>query len=154
MFYGIRTLMHPTMTVTAHLPLAQAKLETGNFTSNIYRTNHNLFGMMYPATRASVGESTAIAKDAKGFAMFKSDFDSIRDYFFWLKNWSISTNAELDAFLASGKYAAAKNYHQKVTEMAATVVPELIDPKTFLVAAAIGTVALGAGVAAVVKASK
>jgi len=54
--------------------LAQAILESGTFTSNIFKTKNNLFGMKVPGRR----ETTAINK--KGYASYSTWLDSVRDY--------------------------------------------------------------------------
>lgn len=58
-----------------HIVLAQAKLETGYFTSNIFRENNNLFGMKRPRVRPTyaVGEN-------RGHAVFEHWQDSVKDY--------------------------------------------------------------------------
>ncbi len=54
--------------------LAQAILESGTFTSNIFKTKNNLFGMKVPGRR----ETTATNK--KGYASYSTWLDSVRDY--------------------------------------------------------------------------
>ena len=58
-----------------HIVLAQAKLETGYFTSSIFRENNNLFGMKRPRVRPTyaVGEN-------RGHAVFEHWQDSVKDY--------------------------------------------------------------------------
>lgn len=58
-----------------HIVLAQAKLETGYFSSNIFRENNNLFGMKRPRVRPTyaVGEN-------RGHAVFEHWQDSVKDY--------------------------------------------------------------------------
>jgi hypothetical protein len=55
--------------------LSQARLETGNFTSDIFKENHNLFGMKLAATRptAAIGEN-------RGHAQYRNWKDSVVDY--------------------------------------------------------------------------
>lgn len=55
--------------------LAQAKLETGNFTSAIFKENHNLFGMKVAETRPT----SAIGIN-RGHAQYKDWKDSVIDY--------------------------------------------------------------------------
>lgn len=54
--------------------LAQAILESGTFTSNVFKTKNNLFGMKVPGRR----ETTAINK--KGYAAYRSWLDCVKDY--------------------------------------------------------------------------
>lgn len=56
------------------IALAQAILESGTFTSNMFKTKNNMFGMKVPGRR----ETTAINK--KGYAAYSSWFDCVRDY--------------------------------------------------------------------------
>jgi hypothetical protein len=55
--------------------LAQAKLETGNFTSAIFKENHNLFGMKVAEKRPT----SAIGVN-RGHAQYKNWKDSVIDY--------------------------------------------------------------------------
>ena len=55
--------------------LAQAKLETGNFTSAIFKENHNLFGMKVAEKRPT----SAIGIN-RGHAQYKNWKDSVIDY--------------------------------------------------------------------------
>jgi uncharacterized FlgJ-related protein len=55
--------------------LAQAKLETGNFTSAIFKENHNLFGMKLAEKRPT----SAIGVN-RGHAQYRDWRDSVIDY--------------------------------------------------------------------------
>lgn len=55
--------------------LAQARLETGNFTSDIFKENHNLFGMKLAETRPT----SAIGVN-RGHAQYRNWKDSVIDY--------------------------------------------------------------------------
>ena len=55
--------------------LAQARLETGNFTSAIFKENHNLFGMKMAETRPS--SATGIKR---GHAAYTNWKESVVDY--------------------------------------------------------------------------
>lgn len=64
----------------AKMIISQAAFETGNFTSNIFNKNHNLFGMKLPKVR-----NTTATGERFGHAIFDSDYDSIKDYrLYWL----------------------------------------------------------------------
>jgi len=58
--------------------LAQAKLESGNFNSPIFKENNNLFGMKL----AQVRKTTATGKN-RGHAKYNSWQDSVMDYKLW-----------------------------------------------------------------------
>jgi len=55
--------------------LAQAKLETGNFTSAIFKENHNLFGMKVAEKRP-----TSAVGINRGHAQYRNWKDSVIDY--------------------------------------------------------------------------
>ena len=58
--------------------LRQARLETGNYASQLFKVANNLFGMKTPYLRknASLGEYN-------NFALFFHWTDSVKDYFLW-----------------------------------------------------------------------
>lgn len=64
--------------------IRQAILETKYFDSNIFRQNHNLFGMNMPEKR----QTTAIEKK-NGFAVYNHWTSSIDDYIILQKLWKI-----------------------------------------------------------------
>lgn len=55
--------------------LAQARLETGNFTSDIFKENHNLFGMKVAGKRP-----TSAIGEHRGHAKYQDWKDSVVDY--------------------------------------------------------------------------
>lgn len=77
---------HKIAPFTIKLIIAHAKVESGNFTNNLVKNHHNLFGMKHPRVRPtlSVG-GRARAEGRVGYAEFKSDVDSIVDYLLWLE---------------------------------------------------------------------
>jgi len=56
---------------------AQALLETGNFTSYVFKTNNNLFGMKMPGKRPTVAKKP---KKKGGYARYDSWIQSVEDY--------------------------------------------------------------------------
>lgn len=58
--------------------MAQAKIETGHFTSKVFRENHNLFGMKLPEQR----NTTAIGEQ-NNHASYTSWRQSVIDYKLW-----------------------------------------------------------------------
>jgi uncharacterized FlgJ-related protein len=87
---------------------AQAVIETGNFTSALFRNANNLFGMKLPKKR----ETLAIGQN-RGFAVFESWTHSVNDYLLWqeyvLRNKDIKTKNEYLAYL-NRYYAENKTY--------------------------------------------
>jgi uncharacterized FlgJ-related protein len=90
--------------------LAQAKIETGNFTSKIFIENNNLFGMKLPERR----ETTAIGKN-RNHATYTDWIQSIKDYKLW-QDKMIHRAPTKHAYLAYLKrnYAEDKNYINKI----------------------------------------
>ena len=57
--------------------LAQAKLESGNYKSNVFNTKRNLFGMKLAASRPTIGKGKA-----NEYASYNSWKESVIDYAF------------------------------------------------------------------------
>lgn len=89
---------------------AQARLETGNFTSDIYKEGYNLFGMKLPKVRP-----TTATGENRGHAVFPSVWHSVYDYFLRQRNFKIDTanwKAYIIETVKSG-YAEDKKYAEK-----------------------------------------
>lgn len=56
---------------------AQALLETGNFTSRLFKQNNNLFGMRVPSKRSTVAKNV---KNKKSYAKYSTWQESVVDY--------------------------------------------------------------------------
>ena len=88
---------------------AQAVLESGNFTSNLFKNHNNLFGMKLPSIR----ETVAIGKVKNGYAKYNSWGESIYDYYLWqnymFSKKDISTKKEYLKMI-DRIYAENKNY--------------------------------------------
>ncbi len=62
--------------------VAVSAFETGNWKSEVYKRNHNLFGMRMPEIR----RTTAIGDvDQDGYANYASNADSAKDMVFYLR---------------------------------------------------------------------
>lgn len=61
-----------------HIVIAQARIESGNYTSNIFKENNNMFGMKCAKLRATtnIGEN-------RNHAMFDTWQDCVMDYAFY-----------------------------------------------------------------------
>lgn len=89
--------------------LRQARIESGNFTSTIFKENHNMFGMRVATQRPhlSIGEN-------KGYAVYESWKHSIIDYAL-LQSWSYKKlNREEYLGRLGNTYAEDPLYIQKV----------------------------------------
>jgi hypothetical protein len=58
-----------------HIVLAQAKIESGNYSSFIFKNNNNLFGMRYPKIRTTTSKGSKL-----GYAYYSSWRESVIDY--------------------------------------------------------------------------
>lgn len=95
-----------------YIVLAQAKTETGNYTSRIFRENHNLFGMKQAQVRINTAKGTQY-----GHAYYDSWEESVFDYAFFQCRYlaSIKNEAEYFAYLA-GNYAEDPLYISKLKQ--------------------------------------
>lgn len=93
---------------------AQAVIETGNFTSGLFKSQNNLFGMKMPGRR----ETTAIGKNKNGYAKYINVDDSILDYYLFqqfVMRKKKMTRKEYLAYIGR-TYAADKNYVNKINK--------------------------------------
>jgi flagellum-specific peptidoglycan hydrolase FlgJ len=110
--------------------LAQACLESADFSSDVFHRDNNMFGMMHPRVR----QTTSLGADAHGYARYRSPLDSLRDYFLYLENAKLLTTLALEAQLAAGRYASDPRYSAKVEAKARELDPVLVNPASFSVA--------------------
>lgn len=89
-----------------YIVLAQAKLETGNFTSKIFKENNNLFGMREAKQRITTAQGTE-----NNHAYYHSWQESVLDYAFYQCRYlsSISTEAQYFNYLKQS-YAEDTSY--------------------------------------------
>lgn len=96
---------------------AQAVLETGNFTSNLYTEQHNLFGMKEPTQRI-----TTALKVGDMFAHYTNNINSVIDYLLWVSYMGFQQKhlTDLDKFmlrLANSNYCPEQNYIKKIKQI-------------------------------------
>jgi len=93
--------------------LAQARLETGNFTSKVFKENNNLFGMKLPRVR----NTTAIGEQ-NSHATYASWLQSVADYKLW-QDEVVKKYRTKRAYLRylSKHYAEDKRYIHKLKQM-------------------------------------
>ena len=89
-----------------HIVLAQAKIESGNYTSKIFKENNNLFGMKEPNIRTTTALGTK-----SGHAYYSDWVSSVYDYAMFQNNRMQGVNSESEYYakLADG-YAADSTY--------------------------------------------
>lgn len=96
--------------VSTKLLFAQTWHETGDFKSEVFKDNNNLFGMRHPSIRPTRSQGSRHAH-----AIFKNHYDSVYDYFLRQKNFNIP-NVEDSSYIintvASG-YAEDPAYSTK-----------------------------------------
>jgi hypothetical protein len=91
-----------------HIVMAQSIIETGQFKSTIFKTNHNLFGMKEANRRITTAQGTQL-----NHAYYNSWQESVYDYAFFQCRYlgQIQTEEEYYAYLGAN-YAEASNYVQ------------------------------------------
>jgi hypothetical protein len=95
-----------------HIVLAQAKLESGNFTSNVFQRNKNMFGMKMPSRRP-----TTAVKQKSSYAYYDTWVHSVIDqriyYAIYLEH---KTEEQVYAYL-SKYYAEDPHYVQSLKKI-------------------------------------
>jgi uncharacterized FlgJ-related protein len=85
--------------------LAQSEIETGNYTSNIFKLNKNLFGMKCAQSRISTHKGEQF-----GHAKYNSYYESVLDICFWQANYARNLSKEEYLQLLHEIYAENKEY--------------------------------------------
>lgn len=99
----------------SHIVLAQAKLESNNFTSSLIKTNNNMFGMKVAATRFTFATN---AHDYGNYAKYESLTDCILDYKAWQMQQAYNiTNDEAYFNLLANIYAEDPKYVEKLKKL-------------------------------------
>ncbi len=96
--------------ISVKLLYSQAWHETGNFSSQVYNENKNIFGMRHPSKRKTLSQGSQ-----HGHARYKSVKDSIVDYFYRQENFRIPNSNDEQYMLDTvrSNYAEDKNYLTK-----------------------------------------
>lgn len=103
-------LMYNLKIAHPDIVMAQAIIESGNFKSNIFKENNNLFGMKMPEYR----KTTAIGIN-RGHAVYRNWRESVIDYALWQgKRARYSTTNQYLRRLRS--YATDPNYINKIKQ--------------------------------------
>ena len=72
-----------------YIVLAQAKIESGNYTSVIFKENNNLFGMKLARLRP-----TTLIGENKGHAVYTTWKESVYDYCLYQSSFNFKTEDE------------------------------------------------------------
>jgi uncharacterized FlgJ-related protein len=107
------TYMRKIGIVYPDIVLAQAKIETGNFTSVIFKENNNLFGMKVARSRPT----TAVGK-SRNHAVYETWLLSLIDYKLWQDKMihRAPTKRKYLEYL-SRNYAEDKTYVRKIKNL-------------------------------------
>ena len=98
--------------------MAQSRLETGNYLSQLCLEANNLFGMNFPLVRST----TATGSTEYGFAAYASWYDSVKDMKLF-QEWYQQRGRDLTdyfEFLAAIGYAEDTEYISKLTLLCTT----------------------------------
>jgi len=89
---------------------AQAVVETGNFTSRMFRLNNNLFGMKEATMRVNLARGTQY-----GHAYYNNWEESVTDYALWVAAYANRCRTKEQMYqLLEGYYAEDPNYISKL----------------------------------------
>lgn len=93
-----------------HIVMAQAMIESGHFQSNIFRSNHNLFGMKQARARCTTAKGTEL-----GHAYYHNWKESVYDYAFFQSRYLNDLRTE-QAYLdyLDRNYAEAPEYDKAI----------------------------------------
>lgn len=96
-----------------HIVLAQAEIETGHFTSNIFKENNNLFGMKVATKRPTTNKG-----EERGHAYYDNWRESVVDYGFYSAQYlsDIKTERQYLDYLKEN-YAEDTNYVNKIIKL-------------------------------------
>ena len=96
-----------------HIVMAQAEIETGHFTSKIFKENKNLFGMKVATKRPTTNKG-----EEHGHAYFDTWKASVVDYAFYSAQYlsHIKTEKEYLEYLGQS-YAEDSNYVNKIKKI-------------------------------------
>jgi len=96
-----------------YIVLAQAKLESDNFKSKMFKENNNMFGMRKAKQRVTSSES-----EKKGYVYYRNWIDGVYDYCMWQQNMTYNVSNESEYFAKlEEKYAEDVNYVSKIKEI-------------------------------------
>lgn len=89
-----------------HIVLAQSILETGHYSSHIFKTNHNLFGMKEARRRVKTAKGTQL-----NHAYYDNWKESVYDYAFYQCRYMGRIDTEAEYYQAlDASYAEANQY--------------------------------------------
>lgn len=99
-----------------HIALAQMKIESGNYSSNVSKEYNNYFGMRHPAQRLTVSLG-----NKNGYAHYRDWAYSILDYALWQRRYAYNLSEEEYLYKLAQVYAEDTNYRNKVEKLSKTL---------------------------------
>jgi flagellum-specific peptidoglycan hydrolase FlgJ len=96
-----------------YIVLAQMKIESGNYQSNLANSNNNYFGMRHPTQRLTVSLG-----NKNGYARYRNWAYSILDYALWQRRYAWNLTEKEYLTKLSNTYAEDPNYITKVKNIA------------------------------------
>lgn len=69
--------------------IAQAKVETAEFTSRVYQEDNNMFGMKVNSRPFET--PGLMSPEGNRYAHYRNDFDSVRDFVAWMRQTNFPT---------------------------------------------------------------
>lgn len=99
-----------------HIVLAQARLESGNYTSFTFKNSNNLFGMRHPLVRVTTSLGSEL-----GYAYYGSWRESVIDYALYSTRYIKDISSEEDYYKFLGDaYAEDPQYVYKLKKIVET----------------------------------
>ena len=99
----------------SYIVMAQARLESASFTSELSKTNKNIFGMKVPASRFTFATNW---HDYNSYAKYESIQDCVYDYKAWQMQCAYLIHDEANYFELLGKtYAQDPGYVNKLKQI-------------------------------------
>jgi uncharacterized FlgJ-related protein len=84
---NLRRLLFLLNVVNLEYIIKQSKLETGHYTSSLFRNHNALFGMHYPRIRKTTSSGWVIADGGRKVAKYDSWQSSVMDFILYLEYW-------------------------------------------------------------------
>ena len=95
-----------------HIVLAQAKLESNNYSSRIFIENNNLFGMKEARVRVNLAKGTQ-----HKHAYYNTWQESVLDYAFWMSTYGSKCKTEQQYYDLLNGYAEDTGYQAKLKNL-------------------------------------
>ena len=95
-----------------HIVLAQAKLESNNYSSRIFIENNNLFGMKEARVRVNLAKGTQ-----HKHAYYNTWQESVLDYAFWMATYGSKCKTEQQYYDLLNGYAEDTGYQAKLKNL-------------------------------------